>query len=94
MNEKEIEVGSISHNMIIIEKSIERIKNELRIRGVDTSFLDSRTNIFTRAIDRVVKINKVIPEVRLCPLKKTQQKLCTGNCKHCQNKEGSDTNGS
>ena len=89
----QIELGSIEHNKRILIKALEGIKDELKIRNVDISVLDSTNNILTRAIDRLIAINKVTnTDKRLCPLKKTQQRLCTGQCKHCKGEEKNNGN--
>ena len=79
-----IELGSIEHNKRIIIKALEGIKDEFKIRDVCFGSLSPTNNILIRAIDRIAKINKVITTVRLCPLKKTQQRLCTGQCSNCK----------
>ena len=86
----QIELGSIEHNKRVLTKAIEGILDELKIRDVDTTIIQLRSDSLIRAIDSMIEINGVDEAKRLCPLKKTQQRLCTGQCKHCK---GDNNNG-
>ena len=80
-----IDLGSIEHSKIIATKVLNSIIDELKIRKVEEhsiSSLEVRIDSIIYQINDVVKKYKIDTKVRLCPLKKTQQRLCNGKCKH------------